>query len=167
MVLDGLALVGALLCIFFLVRSLVFAMWFREKETSVQGALSQARNWLEDNGYSVLKVKGAARYTTEVDDLCMEYSENAPLIARKDGHEYAVLVEHDEMPHELIHQRYFPLSTILGVRGVIVVDVVKERVRHVEFRVMKSRRYYIRQCVRNGVWFAGGALFVFGWLHRV
>lgn len=149
-----------------MIRSLWFAFWYRNSEEGVEGGLSQVRKWLQANGYDVLNVKGKAEYKTLFDDVCMEYSENAPFIARKDGHEYAVFVELDETPNEEIHARYFPLSVILGVRGVIVVDIFRERVRHVEFQILKTRRQVIRQWVRNSVWFASGALFIFGWLHR-
>jgi hypothetical protein len=141
--------------------------WFSiSKETSPDGMLQAGLSWLVENEYDVLKVENEAKYTGYVGEHTVRYEEGAHFIARKDGHQYAVFVGLELPTDEELCTRYFPLYVILDVDGLIFLNLMDEAVSHVDFKISRSRRYHFRKFIFRGMWFAGGVLFTFSWLHR-
>lgn len=160
-------MLSAVFCLFIIVRSLVKAVLTDGKEVAPDGLKQAGMQSLLANGYDILNVPCEATYVGYVDTSAIKYSENAHFIARKDGLEYAVFVC-TEMPTQVdICYRYFPLYTILGVRGLIFIDLTAEAIHHVDFSLFRSRRYRVRHLFYRSLWFAGGIVFAFAWLHRV
>ncbi|MFB5191159.1 hypothetical protein [Alicyclobacillus fastidiosus] len=159
-------LLGAFWCLWYVAKSLVLARPSKQKESSPDGLLQSALRWLEDNNYDVLNAQKKAGYTAYVGDSLVGYKEEADFIARKNGHEYAVIVGLEDLPEDEICGRYFPLFTILDVQGIIFLNMRDESVRHVEFKLHRPRRYQFRHLVYRSLWFSGGIVFAFALLHR-
>lgn len=165
--LDALLILASCVAVWLVLRSFIRQLFIRETEQRPDGLVQKARLWLVENDYDVLSDDAEATYTSYIDDASIRYEERAQLIARKHGHEYAVFVGVHRPTDEDIHKRFFPLYVILGVRGIIFLDLSTETVHHVDFEVSKSRRYRARQWFRRGCWFMGGAMAVFAWVHRM
>lgn len=165
---SALFFLGAAYAIWLVLKSIVIQLFQKTEESKPEGDITAGKAWLEANGYTVLKVDGEAKYVSYIgDDSSISYQERAHFIARKDGYEYAVFVGKQPMDEREIHQRFFPLFTILGVKEIIFLDLTSEKVRHVDFQILQSPRRRFRQWIRRGAWFASGVIFTYAWIHRL
>ncbi|MFD1675044.1 hypothetical protein [Alicyclobacillus fodiniaquatilis] len=165
--LTVLGIVAAALLVYFVGKSMISQRLEKVDESTPEGVPQAGARWLVKNGYEVLQAENEAKYIGYVDAASIAYREKAHFIARKDGHEYAVFVGLDCPSREEICQRYFPLFVILGVHGLIFLNLTDESVHHVDFTVFRSRRYHVRHMFYRGLWFAGGMLFTFACIHRM
>ncbi|WP_146822588.1 hypothetical protein [Alicyclobacillus suci] len=165
-VIAAVGLFGAFWCMWCVAKSLVGAWPRKQKEASLDGLLQRGLQWLMDNGYDVLKVEKTAKYTGYIDECSIGYQEAADFIARKNGREYAVIVGLEDLSHDEICRRYFPLFAILDVQELIFLNLRDESVHYVDFQLHRPKRYYVRHLVYRGLWFSGGILFAFALLHR-
>lgn len=161
-----LAVLAALFCLGFLFVSLFTELFRSRKEIPPDGFIQAGIRALQMNGYEILKADNEAKYIGHVDASTIQYRENAHFIARKNGYEYAVFVGIDMPCEDEVCRRYFPLFVILDVRGLIFLNLADESIHHVDFNVFRSRRYRIRHLLYRGMWFTGGIVFAFAWLHR-
>lgn len=165
--LTTMVIVCAAWCFFVLVQSLLKAIVENRKEVKPDGLKQLGMRSLQENGYDILKAESEAKYVGYIDKSAIKYQENAHFIARKDGAEYAVFVCIDMPSESEICTRYFPLFVMLGVHGLIFINLMDESIHHADFSLFPSRRYRMRQAMYRSLWFVGGLVFAFAWLHRV
>jgi hypothetical protein len=159
-----------LLCagiVLWFVRS-IFSQWRNRSETPLRGKLSAAREWLEANGYRVLRVRERGEWIGYYGDKEFKRSLIADFIVRKGAKYYAVkLVQSRErgVNGAKLRDLWFPLYTAFQVQGILHVDVDQERVQVIDFEIKYPSYVLWRTVVNRSLWFLAGAVLALVWFH--
>jgi hypothetical protein len=164
---DVFALVIAALLVYIVMKSM-FRQWGGEKQTPLRGKFRAAMDWLEENGYQVLRVRERAIWTGYYDSRQFERQLIADFIVRKGAKTYVVKLTstRDKGVNGLkLRGDWQPLVTAFNVNGALQVDVENEQVHSIDF-TLKSPSYVLwRRVLNRSLWFCAGVLAAVVWLH--
>jgi len=164
---DGVAiLIGAALVIMVL-RSM-FSQWGGGKEVPVRGKLRAASDWLEENGYQIIKIQQRADWTGYYDAREFHKQLIADFIVRKAARTYVVKVlnaRDQGVNGQRLREQWQPLIQAFHVHAVLHLDVDKERVHEIDFSIQSPKYVVGRKILNRVLWMIGGALVALVWLH--
>lgn len=135
----------------------------------LSGRYQAARQWLEGNGYEVLKEKCESEWTAYYDDRVYRVPLAADFIVRKGAHTYAVNAGSgdSEMTVERLQSEGYPVCAAFGVDGLLVIDVEREAVHTADFELKHPSGFWVRRAMNRSLWLLSGVLIAFAWMHRV
>jgi len=140
----------------------------RRSEIPLRGKFAAASEWLEENGYHIIRVRQRGEWIGYYGERAYKKSLIADFIVRQGARYYAVkLVSSRDrgVTGVKLRDQWFPVYVAFGVEGILHVDVESEKVHVVDFDV-KSPRYVVwRKAVNRGLWFLSGAIVTLAWLH--
>jgi len=147
----------------------IFVHWRSTPQgVPLQGWYQAAENWLQGNGYQVLRRGQKANWSGYVD--ATEYKEAlvADFIVRKAGSSYAVQVgkwDSESSSGTELRTKWFPVCSAFRVDGVIFIDVDGEAIHNVDFEVASPSYVVWKQIMNRMMWLMSGVLMTFAWLH--
>lgn len=164
---DLFAILLGLLLVGLVIRSM-FAQWGASRETPVRGRQRAALEWLEENGYQIVRVRQRAQWTGYFDSREFRKQLIADFIVRKGARNYVVKVKSSRdrgLNGQKFREQWQPLIEGFHVHGALQIDLDKDEVHEVDYSI-QSPRYIIWQKVLNRVlWMLAGALIALMWLH--
>lgn len=164
---DVFALVIAALLVYVVMKSM-FRQWGGEKQTPLRGKFRTAMDWLEENGYQVLRVRQRVKWTGYYDSRQFEHQLIADFIVRKGAKTYVVKLANTRdkgVNGLMLRGDWHPLVTAFNVSGALQVDVENEQVHSIDF-TLKSPSYVLwRRVLNRLLWFGTGVLAAVVWLH--
>lgn len=157
--------VGVLLLV---VRSILQQWRSRAPGTPLRGKFKAAEEWLEGNGYHIIRVRDRGEWTGFYGDRQFRKQLIADFIVRQGAKTYAVkLVSARErsVNGSKLRDTWFPMSIVFGVKGILHVDVENERVHIVDFELKSPRRVIWAKVINRGLWLLSGMLIALTWMH--
>jgi hypothetical protein len=140
----------------------------RGGETPLRGKLSTARDWLEENGYQIVRVRERGEWIGYYGDKSFKKSLIADFVVRKGPKYYAVklLQSRDQGVNGVkMRDQWFPLYVAFGVHGILHIDVDEERVQVIDFEWKSPQYVRWKTVVNRSLWFLLGVLVAMAWLH--
>ncbi len=126
---------------------------------ALNGHLHIARDWLEDNGYEIVRSSGIAGFSAYYDKEVIQEKLVADFIVRKFGKYYAVLVSEEKeqlLDKEQIFYTWYPIYSVFAVHGILEVNVHTEQIREIDFEISPPRFVSFRRVIQRAIWFASG-----------
>ncbi|MBX6352939.1 MAG: hypothetical protein IRZ10_06345 [Thermoflavifilum sp.] len=167
---EAFAIVLAFACLWLTGRSIVSHVKAARQSAPLEGRRTQVREWLMRSGYDVLPAVEPVVWRGYVDGEMVERTSRVDFIARRAGHEYAVVAADEAtvaQPAEQLCAEWFPVRTALDVAGVLFVCPEGETVRVVEFEVQHPTRVRRRRWGRRAGLVLAGVLMALAWFHAV
>lgn len=152
-----------------LVARSILSQW-RSSSAGVplRGKFRAAHEWLEGNGYRVIRVRERSTWVGYYGDRQFEKQLIADFIVRQGAKTYAVKLasarEHGVSGAKL-RDNWFPLFVNFGVHGILHIDVEHEQVRVVDFEMKKPARVVMAKVINRTLWLLSGALVALVWMH--
>lgn len=164
---DVFALLVAAALIWIVVKSM-FKQWGGDKQVPLRGKFRAAMDWLEENGYEIVRVRQRATWTGYYDNRQFERQLIADFIVRKGARTYVVKLSNTRdkgMNGIKMRGEWQPLVAAFHVSGALQIDVDNEQVHSIDFTT-KSPPYVVwRKILNRALWFVSGALAAIIWLH--
>ncbi len=164
---DVFALLIAVAFVWLVIKSM-FRQWGKEKQTPLRGKFRAAMDWLEENGYQIIRVRQRATWTGYYDRRQFERQLIADFIVRKGARTYVVKVTNarDKGVNGVkLRGEWHPLVEAFHVHGALQIDVENEQIHSIDF-TMKSPSYVKwRKVLNRTLWFCAGAFTAVMWLH--
>lgn len=164
---DVFALLMCAGIVYWLVKS-IFSQLRHRSETPLRGKLSAARDWLEANGYRIIRVRERGEWVGYYGDKAFKKSLIADFVVRKGAKSYAVkLVQSRDQGVNGVKLRdlWFPLYTAFHVQGILHLDVDQERVHVIDFEIKRPSYVLWRTVFNRMLWFLAGAVVALAWFH--
>ncbi|MCL6633630.1 MAG: hypothetical protein K6T63_13490 [Alicyclobacillus herbarius] len=150
------------------VRSM-FSQWRSpEQAVPLKGKLSTAKEWLEENGYQVVRVKPRAEWIGYYDAREFRKTLTADFIVRKGPHSYLVKVVNARdtgISGTRLRDQWYPLYVAFQVDGILHVDLDQEQAHKVDFDLNAPRYTTTRKVVNRCLWLLSGILIGLIWSH--
>ncbi|RIV22994.1 hypothetical protein D2Q93_08500 [Alicyclobacillaceae bacterium I2511] len=164
---DGGALLLAVGLLWILFRSL---FWHRRgnQQVPLKGKFKATREWLDGNGYQVLRVRERAEWAGYYDDRQFQKTLIADFIVRQGTHSYVVKIasERDKGINGVkLRDQWYPLVIAFGVHGVLHIDVDGERVHVIDFELKQPGYARRKRWIQHGTWLVMGILLAFVLSH--
>lgn len=134
----------------------------------LQGWYQAAENWLQGNGYQVLRRRQKAHWSGYVDETEYKQALVADFIVRKAGSSYAVQVGKWDFGLALgaeMRANWFPICSAFRVDGVLFIDVDGEATHSIDFQVAPPSYVVWKHVMNRIIWLMSGVLMTFAWLH--
>jgi hypothetical protein len=164
---DGIALIVCGGLIWFIARSML-TQWKSRGSTPLRGKMNKAREWLEENGYQVIRIRERCEWTGYYDEREFSKTLTADFIVRRAARLYAVKVV-NARDHGInglkLRDQWYPLYIAYGVHGILHVDVDTDRVHVVDFALKSPPYVHWRRVANRGTWLLSGALLALAWFH--
>ncbi len=163
---DLFALAGCLAMVYWLGKSVFFSK--RPTEVPLRGKLSAARNWLDDNGYQIVRVRDRVEFAAFYGDKEYKKSFIADFVVRKGAKYYAVKLASARdtgVSGAKLREQWFPVYVVFGVQGILRIDVDEERVQVIDFSWKTPGHLRRRAMMQRLGWFLLGVLVAMAWLH--
>jgi hypothetical protein len=165
---DVLAILVAVVFVYGVTRSVW--RWWQSKEqlTPLHGRPAAARDWLEKNGYHIVRTAERAVWYGYVDTREYVREWTVDFIVRKNARDYAVKLfdaRRDSLSEDRLRSEWFPLFEACGVQGLILIDPDGEVVRHMEFVVRPPARVFWKRIGQRALWLAAGVVMALAWFH--
>jgi hypothetical protein len=165
---DGLAIVIGCGFLYIIIRSITLQVW-RNTDAPLRGKQKAAQEWLEANGYKVLKVRERGRFISYYDSRAFEKQIIADFIVRHAGKLYAVKVQNareQSVSGQRLRSDWYPLFAVLGVDGILHIDLERDEVHVIDFDVKSPSYVTWRKVTNRSLWFLSGVLIALAWFHR-
>lgn len=164
---EAFALVVCVGLVWFVFRSML-SQWRNHSTPPLRGKMSTAREWLEENGYQVVRIRERCQWSGYYDEREFSKQLIADFVVRQGAKLYAVKVMNarDQAINGLkLRDQWYPLYIAYGVHGVLHMDVDAERVHMVDFSVKSPPYVRWRRVVNRSVWLLSGAVLALAWIH--
>lgn len=164
---DGVAILMGVALVFVVLRSM-FSQWGGGKEVPIRGKLRAASEWLEENGYQIVKVRQRAEWTGYYDAREFRKQLIADFVVRKGARTYVVKVlnaRDQSVNGQRFRDQWQPLIEAFQVHGVLHIDVDKEQVHEVDYSIRSPKYVAGRKVINRALWMVSGALVALVWLH--
>ncbi|MBX5436295.1 MAG: hypothetical protein IRZ33_03660 [Alicyclobacillaceae bacterium] len=165
--LDGLAWLLCGLLVLVVVRSLLVRTG--AERVPLHGRFHAAREWLEGNGYQVVRVRERAEWLGYYDDREFRKPLVADFIVRKGSRYYAVKLVSPRDPGvsgARLRDQWYPLWTAFDVSGILHIDLDSEQVHIIDFELKRPRYLHWRTVLNRGLWLISGVVITYAWLYR-
>lgn len=133
---------------------------YRSSEaTPLRGKHRAAQEWLEENGYKVIRVRERGSWEGYYDRRAFEKQLIADFVVRQGGKYYAVKVMNSrdkQVSGQKLRDQWFPLFVAFGVDGVLHIDVDSEQVHTVDFSLRTPSYARWRRLTNRGLWLLSG-----------
>lgn len=165
---QGIALVIGGLFVLLILRSMLRQWRQGDSKVPLRGRLHAAREWMQENGYHVVRVRQRSEWVGYYDSREFRKQYIADFIARKGAKYYAVKVlssREKGLNGLKMRDQWFPLYMGFRVDGILHLDVDNERVHEVDFE-LKSPAFVIwRKIINRSLWFLAGMIVALAWFH--
>lgn len=164
---DVFALVIAALLVWLVMKSM-FKQWGKDKQTPLRGKFRTAMEWLEENGYQILRIRQRATWTGYYDNRQFERQLIADFIVRKGARTYVVKLANTRdkgMNGIKLRGEWQPLVAAFHVHGALQIDIDNELVHNIDFTTKSPGYVTWRKALNRLLWFLTGALTAIVWLH--
>lgn len=164
---DFIAMLFGAIVVYWLVKSM-FAQWFRQPTVPLRGKLSAARDWLEENGYHIIRVRERGEWIGYYGERAFKKTLIADFIVRQGAKHYAVKLvgSRDQGVNGVkLRDQWFPLFAAFRVDSILHIDVDKEKIQVIDFDLKQPSYVLWRTALNRGLWFAAGAIVALAWFH--
>ncbi len=164
---DGIALLLAASLLWLVFRSL-FWQQRGSQQVPLKGKFKAAREWLESNGYQVLRVRERAEWAGYYDGRKFQKTFIADFIVRQGTHSYVVKIVNERekgINGVKLRDQWYPLVVAFGVNGILHIDVDAEQVHVIDFELKQPGYARRKRWVQHGVWMVVGILMGFVLSH--
>lgn len=166
---DFLVIIACVAFVGFILRSM-FSQWRGiDSGVALKGKYQAAREWLEGNGYRVIRIREHAEWAGYYNEKEYRKQLVADFIVRHGPKMYAVKVSsaRDEpITAQRMRDYWYLFYTVFGVHGVLHIDVAEERIAVIDFDVQFPRYVYWKKVINRTVWFLSGMIFTFILIHK-
>jgi hypothetical protein len=164
---DVVALIVCGVIVWFVARSM-FSQWRSGSQVQLRGKMSSAREWLEANGYQIIRIRERCEWNGYYDEREFSKPLIADFVVRQGARLYAVKVlnaRDQGINGAKLRDQWYPLYVAYGVHGVLHVDVDTERVHVVDFAVKSPPYVRWRRAANRSIWLLSGAVLALAWFH--
>lgn len=166
---DVFALMIGLGILLLVTRSIIGQWRGRHTGTPLRGKHKAAHEWLEANGYQILRVRERGEWTGYYGARQFQKHLIADFIVRQGGKTYVVKLANareNGVNGAKLRDTWFPMYVVFGVKGILHVDVENEQAQLVDFDV-KSPAYVVwSKIINRSLWLLSGMLIALVWLHN-
>jgi len=165
---DGLAIVIGSIFVLWVSKSILLHVRQGAHETPLRGKLSAARDWLEENGYTIVRVRDRVEWVGYYDEKEYKKQFIADFIVRQGPKYYAVKVQNSRdkgVSGQKLRDNWYPLFVNFAVHGVLHLDVDAERAHVIDFDIHRPSYVRWRIFINRSLWFAAGMVVALAWLH--
>ncbi|WDL97037.1 hypothetical protein [Alicyclobacillus sp. ALC3] len=152
-----------------LVGRSIFSQWRgADKGVPLRGKYRAAMEWLEGNGYRVLRARERSTWVGYYGDREFQKQLIADFIVRQGAKTYAVKLASSRekgISGAKLRDSWFPLYVLFGVQGILHIDVEHEVVQVVDFDLKPPSRVVWARVINRFLWLLGGALLALVVMH--
>ncbi|MDQ0188372.1 hypothetical protein JI721_15635 [Alicyclobacillus cycloheptanicus] len=165
---EAFALMIGLGVLLLVARSIINQWRGRGAGTPLRGKFKAAQEWLEANGYHILRVRDRGEWTGYYGTRAFHKHLIADFIVRQGGKTYVVKLasaREKGMNGAKLRDTWYPMYVVFGVKGILHVDVENEQVQVVDFEVKPPPHVVWSKVINRALWLLSGMLIALVWMH--
>lgn len=165
---QGIALVIGVVFVLGLLQSM-FRQWRGgDVKVPLKGRLHAAREWLEANGYQIVRVRERSEWVGYYDSREFRKQYIADFIVKQGGKLYAVKIQSSRdtgLSGQKLRDNWYPLFMAFRVNGVLHLDLDKDQVHVADFDLKTPPFIVWRRVINRSLWFLAGMIVALAWFH--
>ncbi|QQE76964.1 hypothetical protein [Alicyclobacillus sp. SO9] len=152
-----------------LVLKSMFGQWRQsDNKTPLRGRFSTAKEWLEENGYKILKIRQRSEWVGYYDSREFRKQYIADFVVKKGAKSYAVKLQSARdkgLSGQKVRDMWYPLFTAFQVDGILHLDVDNDKVHLIDFQLKSPGFVRWRTFVNRSLWFLSGMIAALALFH--